>query len=105
MLWGFAVSPRKPWVPACEGGTKCVSCVAFRGLARSLFSPSILTIKSTKKFPIDGVNSVCYTGDFVYTNLVSISYWHVKLAGLKFNGAAVKTPYFTPSLILAPALS
>ena len=30
----------------------------------------------------------------MYTNLVSTNCWHVKLDGLKFNGAAVKTiPY------------
>ena len=49
---------------------------------RSLSSPSTLTIKSTE------IWSVHYTGDFVYTNLVSNSY------RLKINGAAVKTiPY------------
>ena len=43
------------------------------------------------KLTIAGVNCAHCTGDFVYTNLVCTSYWHVKLDGLKFNGAAVKT--------------
>ena len=40
------------------------------------------------RLTIDGVNSAHYAGVFVHTNLVSISYWHVKLDGPKFNCAA-----------------
>ena len=43
------------------------------------------------KFTIDGVNGAHYTGDFVKMNLVSTSNLFVKLDGMKFNGAAVKT--------------
>ena len=43
------------------------------------------------KLTIAGVNGAHYTGDFAFSNRVCTSYWHVKLDGLKFNGAAVKT--------------
>ena len=43
------------------------------------------------KLTMDGVNSAHLAGVFVYTDLVSISQWHVMLDGLEFNVAAVKT--------------
>ena len=44
-----------------------------------------------RELTIDGVSSAHCTRDFVYPNLVTTSYWHVKLDGMKFNYAAVET--------------
>ena len=50
-----------------------------------------LDVLVDRELTIDSVNSAHCTGDFVYTNLVTTNYWHVKLGGTKFIGAAVET--------------
>ena len=52
-------------------------------LVRSLSSPSD---QVDGKLTIVGINSAHYTGDVVYTNSESTSYWHVILDDLKLNG-------------------
>ena len=67
-------------------------------------SPTTVTIKSTES---SCANSAHYAGDFVFSNLVSTSNWHVKLGGLKFNWAAVETEFVItvlhPRLLLGSA--
>ena len=79
--------------PQFRGWSPCAPVNAFEDLAFLAFAFH-LDNHVNGKLTIAGVNSAHYTGDFVYTNLVCTSCWHVKLDGLKFNGAAVKTiPY------------
>ena len=61
------------------------------GTTKSLLDAFHLGDQVDRELTIDGVNNAHYTGDFVYPNLVCFSYWHVKLDGMKFNVAAVKT--------------
>ena len=60
-------------------------------------SPTTATIKSTES---SCANSAHYAGDFVNTNLVCTSNWHVLLDGLKFNWEAVETEFVITVLFL-----
>ena len=81
-----------------------VHVVLSSGTTLSLLDACHLDDQVDRELTIDGVNSAHCTEDFVFSNLVCISYWHVKLDGLKFNVASVES-YLTPSLSLAQVLS
>ena len=60
-----------------------------------LVFPSTVTSKST-----NCVNSAHHTEEFVYTDLVSTSYWHLMQDGLQFNGQLSRPCRSWPRLFL-----